>query len=72
MKDRIYLNDDDEQYYYRARGNHTVGPFETRQQAQHSLDRLTRKWTTSAGQKYAWLRPLQAARILRRSASRHT
>ncbi len=72
MKDRIYQNDDDEQFYYRARGNQVVGPFDTRQHAQKSLNRLTRQWTTSPAQKSAWLRPLQPARIFRRSATRHT
>lgn len=72
MKDRIYQDGEDQQFYYRARGNQVVGPFDTRQHAQKSLDRLTRQWAASPGRKSTWALALQPARIFRRSATRHT
>lgn len=72
MKDRIYQDGEDQLFYYRARGNQVVGPFDTRQHAQKSLDRLTRQWAASPRQKSTWSLGLQPARIFRRSATRHT
>jgi len=70
VNERIYLGDD-EQWYYRARGNTSVGPFTSRQQAEEALAKQIRGWSGRAHPRSAWSREVKTPKIFRRSATRH-
>jgi len=71
VNDRIYLGDDDH-WYYRARGNTSVGPFEHRQQAEQTLAKQIRSWSGRAYPRTSWSGDAKAPRIFRRSATRQS
>ena len=68
MKDRIYQGEDD-QWHYRTRGNHSVGPFANRHLAELALAKKVRAWSGHADPKAAWPRNLQASKLFRRSGT---
>ena len=70
MIDRIYMGEDD-QWYYRARGNTSVGPFDNRQLAEQALTKRIRSWSGRTNPRAAWPQELRPSKIFRRSAARH-
>ncbi|NKC00672.1 MAG: hypothetical protein GKR90_19565 [Pseudomonadales bacterium] len=71
MSDRIYQGEDN-QWYYRVRGNQAIGPFESHSEAQSKLSRQLKTWTGRSGPAAVWPRDWHPGRILRRSATRQT
>ena len=71
VDDRIYLGEDD-QWYYRARGNSSVGPFDTRAKAETALAKQVRSWTGRAHPRAVWPKDFKSAKIFGRSATRHS
>ena len=71
VDERIYKGDN-EQWYYRARGNHSVGPFESSHLAEKALTKQINSWSGKTGPSSVWPRHLQPSRIFRRSAPRHS
>ncbi len=71
MHDRIYQGED-EQWYYRVRGNAAVGPFNNRMDAERKLGKQLRSWGGNAGPLASWPRGWHPARVFRRSATRQT
>ena len=70
MNERIYVGEDD-LWYYRARGNTSVGPFETRSAAEQALAKRVRTWSGRATPRAVWPAELRPSKIFRRSATRH-
>ena len=70
MDERIY-KDEDELWYYRTRGNHSVGPFDSHLLAQQALEKKIRGWGGPSLPRAVWPRHFQASRLFRRSATRH-
>ena len=71
MNDRIYQGED-ELWYFRVRGNQSVGPFDNFGDAQAKLNKQMKSWTGRSGPVAALPRNWQPARIFRRSATRQT
>lgn len=69
--ERIYQGEN-QQWYYRVRGNHEVGPFATHSLADAALKRQMKGWRGMAGPKIQWPRSLQPGRLFRRSVSRQS
>ena len=69
MQDRIFQGDDD-QWYYRVRGNKAIGPFATRGDAEHKLNKQLSHWGAGNGPLASWPRNWQPGRVFRRSATR--
>lgn len=69
MNDRIYQGTD-QLWYYRVRGNHDIGPFDSRLDAERKLNRQLRSWGAIKGPAAAWPRGWHPGRLLRRSAAR--
>ena len=71
MNDRIYQGHDG-LWYYRVRGNQSVGPFDSYVDAQTKLQKQMRSWVGRGGPIAVLPRSWQPARIFRRSATRQT
>lgn len=72
MSERIYQGEDD-QWYYRTRGKHAVGPFANRLLAEQALAKQVRSWSGQrADPRSVWPRGLQPSKIFRRSATRQS
>jgi hypothetical protein len=71
MDERIYKGENEE-WFYRARGNHSVGPFENYHSAEKALTKQINSWSGKAGPIATWPRQLKPSRIFRRSATRHS
>lgn len=70
MQNRIYQGDDG-QWYYRVRGNHSIGPFDASTDAERALNQQLRSWV-KRGPLNALQRTWHPARLLRRSATRQS
>jgi hypothetical protein len=68
VSERIF-QDEDEQWYYRTRGNHAIGPFPNQHLAEQALAKKIRSWAGRADPKAVWPRHLQPSRIWRRSGT---
>ncbi len=69
MNDRVFRAKDDH-WYYRARGNQDIGPFDSRFEAERSLQKQMRGWTGIGGPLAVWPRSWQPGKFFRRSATR--
>lgn len=70
MHDRIYQGTNG-QWYYRTRGN-DAGPFKTRQEAEHKLNKKLRGWKREMGILSIWPRQWHLLRLFRRSVTRQS
>ena len=71
MHDRIFRGDDDA-WYYRARGNTQIGPFSSYADAERALQKRIRSWAGRTKPRTKWHHEWRPAKMLRRSATRHT
>ncbi len=69
LSERIYQGDDD-QWYYRTRGNQSAGPFPDHNSAEQALKDQISAWAPQP--KAAWSRHFQPSKIFRRSATRQS
>ena len=71
MKERIY-SDQHGHWFYRARGNSAIGPFDSYSLAEQALRKRFRSWGEPRKPLAAWAKPWHPLRRLRRSATRQT
>ena len=70
VNERIYRGDDGS-WYYRARGNDAVGPYDSQEAAEAALDRQVQSWSGRGKPRTIWTQHLPSSKLFRRSATRH-
>ena len=70
VNERIYRGDDGS-WYYRARGNDAVGPYDSLEAAEQALNRQVRSWSGRGKPRTIWSQHLPSSKLFRRSATRH-